>query len=80
MGFVRTTITVLIVIMIWVTVVITKMIWNVVTVNVTNETSITLDKIVKIHQSQSVFLEIFDDKIEILFSELQHGGNFVRTI
>ena len=80
MAFVRTTITVLIVIMIWVTVVMAQVLQNVVHVNVMNETSIILDKIVKIHQSQSVFLEIFDDKIEILFSELQHGGNFVRTI
>ena len=80
MAFVRTTITVLIVIMIWVIVVMAQVLQNVVHVNVMNETSIILDKIVKIHQSQSVFLEIFDDKIEILFSELQHGGNFVRTI
>ena len=80
MAFVRTTITVLIVIMIWVIVVMAQVLQNVVHVNVMNETSIILDKIVKTHQSQSVFLKIFDDKIEILFSELQHGGNFVRTI
>ena len=56
MAFVRTTITVLIVIMIWVIVVMAQVLQNVVHVNVMNETSIILDKIVKIHQSQSVFL------------------------